>query len=1275
MQHQRERAGLPYWFSRLGEGPRRGRGLGLVAAGVVCLMLAGVAPNQAAGPAAPPAPAELPTGGKVVGGEAQISSRQAAMTIEQTSARAAIDWQSFNIGRESHVDIRQPSSESVLLNRIFGDSASQIFGKLTANGQVFLSNPNGIYFAPGASVDVGGLVATTHRPSLQEFLSGQDRFTRQGATGSIVNEGQLRAALGGYIALLAPEVRNHGVIIAELGTVALAAGEAYELRFDPACRLEGIRVDPGSIQGVIDNGQAVLAPGGYIVLSAVGAQRLQGGVIRNSGVLEASSLVSRGGRIVLEGDHIALASGSSLRATGATGGGTVLVGGGWQGGGGLRQAQTVRMALGALIDVSATARGNGGTVVLWSDVHDAASRTEAHGSIRARGGMQGGDGGRIETSGHAVDIDGFTVDTLASQGHAGLWLMDPYDYSIGFSQAGTIRSALATSDVTVTTTANNISYGSNGNNGSSGGISVNSAISGANSLTLEAAGEIFLNANLSATGSGKGIALRAGGSIVGNTANVALSTNGGAVLLAADTDGSNAGSIVLDRTTITTNGGNLWMGSGLAGGTAATGSKDVQGVYIGRSTLNTGAGDITIQGLSHVTSNGSNADGTRNFGVWIDRDSTLQTTSGNITIQGIVRGDYANGVGTLIGTVSGGAGNVTVQTGSGTINVTGEGVDNANVISGATGWRMGMLLRGANANDQVVVKSNSGAINLTGSGNFSHALVGIVGDASGLQFENSFTSNRVQVTSQSGAISLRGSINNEATYAYNHGIRFTATNVANSIRIGYDGTNDYSGNILIETDSLYQARQHNGSGSLSVQTTGGLTIRSAGNSFTKLLASDNRPLTFDDDWNFGTTLGSFMLGKSTNTFDLTLGNALSVAGPITLYGGNLAINAGLTATGTNTITLKGTGNVTDGTNGSVNAANLLLLGGSVMLDSTSNNVATLAASGVGSLTYVGSNAVTLGTIAGTNGISATGAVDIATVTGDLTVAHNVATTSATSTALTLNAGRLAMAGTAAGGNLLVSGSPSITVGAGGRATLYSGSIANSTGMTALIGSGSGRFRYNSDETVSNFTQALGTGTYGVYREQETVTVTADSTLTGTQPELLGGGVNAVTQFSRSGQPVAGSPGTTPSNSALTMPNYAALGGRAIARSAVLELTSMSAVFVRWEPATMDADEAVMVSIPRALLDRRGALAFTLPEPLIRTLGGIPDGFAQPDGTGLPSWLSYTKAAATFRLETGEALSLPLNLLGAFSGRGVRLTIVDETVPLSETITGLGVADR
>lgn len=1248
MKKRSEQAGRSSRFLRRGENARKARSFGLVAAGVVCLMLTGVAPSQAAGPGAPPAPTALPAGGKVVGGEAQIASRQSTMTIDQSTTRAAIDWQSFNIGREAHVDIRQPSSESVLLNRIYGDSASQIFGKLTANGQVFLSNPNGIYFAPGASVDVGGLVATTHRPSLQEFLAGQDRFTRQGATGSIINEGQLRAALGGYIALLAPEVRNLGVIIAELGTVVMAAGDAYELRFDPARRLEGIRVEPGSLQGVIDNGQAVLAPGGYIVLSAVGAQRLQGGVIRNSGVLEASSLVSRGGRIVLEGDHIALASGSSLRATGATGGGTVLVGGNWQGNGPTAQATTVSMAQGATIDASATSQGDGGTVVLWSDVTNSDSHTTVGGHLVARGGPQGGDGGRIETSGYKVDFSGGHIDVGADHGGGGLWLLDPPSVLVDQFLADQLSDAFNRGGTATLYASGELAWGN--------GVTVTKSAGGNARLDLITICGSSLLCPITFNNN----------SITSTSGRLSVTTR------SDDTGHGGDSRISITGTTINTNNGNLWVGSGLAESTAATGLKDAQGVYIGSSTLNTGTGGLTIQGLSHVTSDGHNADGTRNFGVWIDRGSTLQATSGAITIKGILRGDYANGAGTLIGTVSGGAGNVTVQTVTGAINVTGEGADNANVIAGATGWRMGLLLQGANANDQVVVKSDSGAINLTGSGNFSRALFG---EASGLAFQNSVTTNSVQVTSQSGAINLRGSISNEATYAYTHGIRFTATDVANSIRIGYDGTNDYSGNILIETDSLYQARQHAGSGSLSVQTTGGLTIQSAGNSFTKLRASDNRQLVFDNDWNFGTTLGSFTLGKSTNTFDLALGNALSVAGPITLYGGNLAINAGLTATGTNTITLKSTGNVADGTNGSVNAANLLLLGGNVTLDSASNNVATLAASGVGSLTYVDSNAVTLGTVGSTNGVSASGAVSVATSTGDMTISQTIATTDTTASAVTLNAGQNASAGTAAGGDLLVSGSPSITVGAGGRATLYSGSIANSTGMTALIGSASDRYRYNSDEAVSNFTQALGTGMYGVYREQPPVAVTVDNRAMGTST-LGGSGVDAVTRFSRSGQPVAGSPGTMPSNGALTVPNYADAGGRAIGRSAIIELTSLQAISVQWEPSGAgEANEAVMVSIPRALLHQRGPLSFTLPQQLIRTLGGIPQRFAQPDGAGVPGWLSYTPADATFRLETGEALSLPVHLLGAFEGRGVTVTIVDEAGRSADTTANLHSAGR
>src|SRR5690606_32965880 len=157
---------------------------------------------------------------------------------------------------------------------------SQIFGNITANGQVFLTNPNGVHFGKSATVDVGGLVATTHGVDAAEFMAGNTTLTRNGATGSVVNEGQLNAALGGYIALLAPEVRNSGIIVAKLGTVALAAGEAFTLNFDGA-QLASITAEPSTIAALVENRSAIVAPGGVIILSAKAVDRLQGGVVRN----------------------------------------------------------------------------------------------------------------------------------------------------------------------------------------------------------------------------------------------------------------------------------------------------------------------------------------------------------------------------------------------------------------------------------------------------------------------------------------------------------------------------------------------------------------------------------------------------------------------------------------------------------------------------------------------------------------------------------------------------------------------------------------------------------------------------------------------------------------------------------------------------------------------------------------------------------------------------------------------------------------------------------
>ncbi|MBI5107969.1 MAG: filamentous hemagglutinin N-terminal domain-containing protein [Rhodocyclales bacterium] len=257
----------------------------------------------ASGNAAPPVN-ELPTGAQVRAGSVSISQTAATMTVQQASQRAVVDWNTFNVGSQAQVNFVQPNASAAILNRVLDSRPSEIFGRITSNGQVFLTNASGIYFGPNSSVDVGALVASTHGIANQDFMDGRLRLERNGSTGSVINAGRLNALvqeeLGGYIALLAPEVRNEGVIIAKLGTVALAAGEAITLDIAGSRTLASLTVTPSQIRALVENRNLVQAPGGLIVLSAQAASSLQGGVVSNSGRLEATGLAMRGGRIVLE---------------------------------------------------------------------------------------------------------------------------------------------------------------------------------------------------------------------------------------------------------------------------------------------------------------------------------------------------------------------------------------------------------------------------------------------------------------------------------------------------------------------------------------------------------------------------------------------------------------------------------------------------------------------------------------------------------------------------------------------------------------------------------------------------------------------------------------------------------------------------------------------------------------------------------------------------------------------------------------------------------------
>jgi filamentous hemagglutinin family protein len=282
-------------------------------------LMGGLLANGAYAQTAPP-PTALPSGGQVSAGQARIGQSGANMVINQSSDRAAINWQSFNVGKDAKVQFAQPSASSVTLNRVLSSDPSQIFGQITANGQVILTNPAGVYFGASARVDVGGIVATTHGMSDADFMAGKNRLERNGSTGKVVNEGEIKAALGGYIALLAPEVRNQGAVIAQMGTVALAAGEAFDLKFDSNNRLTSLRVEASQLQALVDNRLAVQAPGGLVIISAQSMDRLVGGVVKNSGTIDATGFQQIGGRIVLSGSTKAENSGT-LTASNAQGSG------------------------------------------------------------------------------------------------------------------------------------------------------------------------------------------------------------------------------------------------------------------------------------------------------------------------------------------------------------------------------------------------------------------------------------------------------------------------------------------------------------------------------------------------------------------------------------------------------------------------------------------------------------------------------------------------------------------------------------------------------------------------------------------------------------------------------------------------------------------------------------------------------------------------------------------------------------------------------------------
>ncbi len=400
----------------------------------------------------------LPQGAVLSSGQATVQlAAPGQMLIQQTSARAGLDWTAFSIAAGERVQVQQPGSSAVLLNRVLGDNPSAIYGSLSSNGNVWLINPRGIVFGAQSRVDVGGLVASTLSLSTADFAAGRLHLRSDagasGAPAALVAEGQI-SATGGAVVLVAPQLKQRGSIDAR--RVGLAAGSDVLVdvegdgllffhvrndRLDSALdQLGRVRADGGTvdIRAAAHAARAGLA--GTVlnlegVVQARSVGQLQGrirvdggdaGITRVAGRLDASAADARGGDVLVQGRYIAVESSAVVDASGATGGGGVRIGGDFQGrNAAVRNAERVVVMAGAELSADSLVQGDGGRVVVWSD-----GSTRFLGGAHARGGPQGGDGGLVEVSGKAyLDYRGQS-DRSAPRGRAGNLLLDPDNITV-----------------------------------------------------------------------------------------------------------------------------------------------------------------------------------------------------------------------------------------------------------------------------------------------------------------------------------------------------------------------------------------------------------------------------------------------------------------------------------------------------------------------------------------------------------------------------------------------------------------------------------------------------------------------------------------------------------------------------------------------------------------------------------------------------------------------------------------------------------------------------
>lgn len=471
-----------------------------------------------------------PNGANVVHGNVNISQSGSNTIINQNTDKAIINWNSFDVNKGESVLFNQNSSSSIILNRVTSGLPTNIFGNISANGNVFILNQAGVLVGNGASINTNSFLAGAANINDNDFIAGKYNF--YGAQGNIINNGSIKVQDGGYAVLMGKNVENNGLISAKLGKIYLSSGETFRMDMS-GNDLIGVEVEKGITDAYISNTGHIQAEGGTIIMTAKNASDVIRQAVNNTGVIDASSISYKGGKVILGAENgqvindgeINVSSKSDeggsieLKAEHIINNGLVYANGLNGGLINMLSSDLLKIGSSSIIQANSFGFGNGGNIKLISQ-----KRAEAHKGALIEAGSIYGSGGFIELSGYDSVYAFGNFNTKSLYGVYGQFLLDPSNMFIGnYSNLADNENNQVSSDgntyIDITWLNNmlntsNVSLQTLQGNGL-GDITLNAGVTltGTNGLTLNAANNISLLGNIDGLSA---LTLNAGGSITGN---------------------------------------------------------------------------------------------------------------------------------------------------------------------------------------------------------------------------------------------------------------------------------------------------------------------------------------------------------------------------------------------------------------------------------------------------------------------------------------------------------------------------------------------------------------------------------------------------------------------------------------------------------------------------------------------------------------------------------------------------------------------------------------